>query len=369
MEQLQPLFAEQTTQEGFMNSELSAATRKCMRTPYVLRRVPEASFSSILSLSDPPRPGEVALAQLEKIGRNANLELSTGRRCSLHEGDVLAVVFGNRYATMQFEGYARFDEDRCDLLSMGGICGLVESKHAKAADPSKLRLIGFKGDAEGRLLRLREFGLAPRPSAHQSQVVVVCGTSMDAGKTHTALSLIMGLRQQGLRVAAIKLTGTATGKDTWNMLDAGACVALDFVDGGFPSTYLCSGDELLGLHHLLLAHASSHKPDYVVVEIADGLLQNETAALLQNRRFTRSIDAWVFAAGDPLGAAGGVRVMREWGIEPIAISGVVSMSPLGIRETQLATDLPCMTAHSLQCGELNPQLLGVKSASAISLGA
>jgi hypothetical protein len=369
MEPLQPLFAEQTSQEGFMNSELSAATKKCMRTPYVLRRVPEASFSSLLSLSDRPRPGDVALAQLEKIGRNANLELSTGRRCSLHEGDVLAVVFGNRYATMQFEAYARFDEDRCDLLSMGGICGLVESKHAKAADPSKLRLIGFIGDSEGRLLRLREFGLAPRSCTHQSQVVVVCGTSMDAGKTHTALSLIMGLRQQGLQVAAIKLTGTATGKDTWNMLDAGACVALDFVDGGFASTYLCSGDELLGLYHLLLAHATSHNPDYVVVEIADGLLQNETATLLQNRRFTRTIDSWVFAAGDPLGAAGGVRVLREWGIEPIAISGVVSMSPLGIRETQLATDLPCMTAHSLQCGELNPQLLGVKSASTIGIGA
>ena len=43
---------------------------------------------------------------------------------------------------------------------------------------------------------------------------------MDAGKTHTALSLIMGLRQQGFRVAAIKLTGTATGKDTWNQVSA-----------------------------------------------------------------------------------------------------------------------------------------------------
>jgi len=60
--------------------------------------------------------------------------------------------------------------------------------------------------------------------------------------------------------------------------------------------------------------------------------------------------------------------MRDWGIEPLAISGVVSMSALGIRETQLATELPCLTAHSLQCGELNPQLLGVRSASAIMPG-
>jgi hypothetical protein len=350
-----------------MKSDLTAATKKYMRIPYVLRRVPEASFSSLLDVSGQPRPGDVALAQLERIGRNTNLELSNGRRCSLHEGDMLAVVFGNRYATMQFEGYARVDEDRCDLLSMGGICGLVESKHAKAADPSKLRLIGLLGDPAGRLLRLRQFALALRSSASQPRIVVVCGTSMDAGKTHTALSLIRGLRQQGFRVAAIKLTGTATGKDTWNMLDAGACVALDFVDGGLPSTYLCSADELVALHHLLIAHAASHEPDYVVVEIADGLLQNETAALLQDRRFTRTVDAWVFAAGDPLGAAGGVRVLRKWGIEPVAISGVVSMSALGIREAQIATDLPCLTARSLQCGDLNSQLLTVKSAPAISV--
>jgi hypothetical protein len=352
-----------------MNLDLTLEMKTKMRIPYALRRVPEASFCSLLPYSDSPQAGDIALAQIEKIGRNASLELTNGRRCSLHEGDLLVVAFGNRYATMQFEAYARRDEDRCDLLTMGGICGLVESKHAKAADPSKLRLIGFMGDRERRILRLQRFALAPRSSAFQPQIVVVCGTSMDAGKTHTALSLIMGLRQKGLRVAAIKLTGTATGKDTWNMLDAGACAAFDFVDGGLPSTYLCSAYELVALHHLLIAHAAAQEPDYVVVEIADGLLQNETATLLQNHRFTRTVDAWVFAAGDPLGAAGGVRVLRKWGIEPLAISGVVSMSALGIRETQIATELPCLTAQSLQSGDLNPQLLAMRSASAISIGA
>jgi hypothetical protein len=352
-----------------MNLDLTLAMKANMRIPYALRRVPEASFCSLLPYSDSPQAGDIALAQIEKIGRNANLELPNGRRCSLHEGDLLVVVFGNRYATMQFEAYARRDEDRCDLLTMGGICGLVESKHAKAADPSKLRLIGFMGDQDRRILRLRQFALAPRSSALQPRIVVVCGTAMDAGKTYTALSLIMGLRHEGLRVAAIKLTGTATGKDTWNMLDAGACVALDFVDGGLPSTYLCSAYELVALHHLLIAHAAAQEPDYVVVEIADGLLQNETATLLQNHRFTRTIDAWVFAAGDPMGAAGGVRVLRKWGIEPLAISGLVSMSALGIRETQIATELPCLSAQSLQRGDLNSQLFAMKSASAISVGA
>jgi hypothetical protein len=179
---------------------------------------------------------------------------------------------------------------------------------------------------------------------------------MDAGKTHTVMSLIMGLRKQGLGVAGIKLTGTATGKDTWNMLDAGACVALDFVDGGFPSTYLSTFDELLHLYDLLISRAAAEGASWVVVEIADGLLQRETAALLQHPGFAASVDAWIFAAGDPLAAAGGISVLRGWGIEPLAISGVVSMSPLGMNETQAATQLPCFTAGELQSGALNARL-------------
>jgi hypothetical protein len=326
------------------------------RVSYALRWVPGQSISTLLPCPLTPKAGDIVLARFEKIGKNAALELATGRRCTLHEGDLLAVVFGNRYATLQFEGYARLNGDSCDLLSMGGLCGLVESKHAKAADPSKLRLLGALGDRNGSPLNLRDFALGHLPSPHQPQIIVVCGTSMDAGKTHAVMSIIMGLCKQGLQVAGIKLTGTATGKDTWNMLDAGACVALDFVDGGFPSTYLSSLDELLNLYNLLISRAAAEGASWVVVEIADGLLQRETAALLQDPSFTTSVHAWIFAAGDPLAAAGGVSVLRGWGIEPLAISGVVSMGSLGIKEVQAATGLKCFSANELQSGALNDRL-------------
>jgi hypothetical protein len=327
-----------------------------MRISYALRWVPGQSMSTLLPCPLSPKAGDIVLARLEKIGKNAALELANGRRCALHEGDLMAVVFGNRYATLQFEGYARSNGDSCDMLSMGGLCGLVESKHAKAADPSKLRLLGALGDRNGSPLNLRNFALAPLRSPYQPQVIVVCGTSVDAGKTHTVMSIIMGLRKQGFPVAGIKLTGTATGKDTWNMLDAGACVALDFVDGGFPSTYLSSLDELVNLYKLLISRAAAEGASWVVVEIADGLLQRETAALLRQPSFATSVDAWIFAAGDPLAAAGGVSVLREWGIEPLAISGIVSMGSLGIKETQAATQLKCYSASELQSGALNARL-------------
>src|SRR5712691_11327561 len=236
-----------------------------MRVSYALRWVPRASMATLLPCSVSPQAGDIVLAKLERIGKNGTLELANGRRCTLHERDLLAVVFGNRYATLQFEGYARSNGGSCDLLSMGGLCGLVESKHAKAADPSKLRLLGAIGDANGSPLNLRDFGLAPQPQSNHPKVVVVCGTSMDAGKTHTAMSLIVGLRKEGLPVAGIKLTGTATGKDTWNMLDAGACIALDFVDGGFPSTYLSTLEELVNLYNLLVSRAAAAGAAWAVV--------------------------------------------------------------------------------------------------------
>ena len=179
---------------------------------------------------------------------------------------------------------------------------------------------------------------------------------MDAGKTYTVASLITGLRRSKFNVAGIKLTGTAAGRDTWSMLDAGACAALDFVDGGYPSTYLCPLSELLDLYRLLTAQAAGHGADWIVLELADGVVQKETAALLRSSAFTSTVDAWVLAATDPLAAVGGVSQLQHCGIQPLAVSGVVSMSPLAMREVTEATGQPCLSAKDLRRGELTPRL-------------
>jgi hypothetical protein len=326
------------------------------RIPLALRHVPLGKLARLLPIPKSPGVGDIALARVESIGKNTRLELASGRASSLHEGDRIAVVFGNRYASTQFEGYARAKGDACDLLSMGGVCGVCESKHDKVLDPSRLRLLGSIGDAEGRPLRLPDFALPTLPLRGRPRVVAVCGSAMDVGKTYTATSLILGLRRENRPVAAVKLTGTASGRDAWSMQDAGAHPVLDFVDGGLPSTYLCTLEELLALHHLLCAHATAQGAGWVVMEIADGLLQKETSALLQCQRFTETIDAWVFACGDALAAAGGVDILRAWGLEPVVMSGVISMSPLGMREAQARTGVPCLTAAALQRGELNERL-------------
>jgi hypothetical protein len=294
----------------------------------------------------------VALAEVKQIGKNTALELNNGRRCALHPGDLIAVAFGNRYATMQFEGYARIQNGECDLLSMGGLCGIVQSKHDGVSGPTKLRILGALGNQHQQPLSSLDFSISAPESSNRVHVAAVCGTSMDAGKTHTVMCTIRGLRSQGYRVAGVKLTGSATGRDTWSMLDAGACVALDFTDGGWPSTYLCTREELTGLYRLLIGHAAERGAEWVVVEIADGLLQVETAALLTSPQFRSTVDYFLFAAREPMAAVGGVGMLRQWGIEPLAVSGVVSMSPLNIREVETAVKVRCLTGGELQNGAL-----------------
>lgn len=338
------------------SEHLSDEMRDSIRVPYALRHVPAEDIACLQPVPSIVEPGDIVLARLEKIGKNAGLELPSGRRCTLHEGDLMAVVFGNRYATRQFEGYAQIDGDRCHMLSMGGLCGIVSSKHASVSEPSKLRVLGALGDADDRPLNLRRYALTPPRALKRPGIVIVCGTSMDSGKTYTTMSLIVGLKRHGHRVAGIKLTGTAAGRDVWSMADAGASVALDFIDAGWPSTYMCSLEDIVEIYDVLINQAAAKGAEWVVVEIADGLFQRETSALLQSPRFTATVDAWVLAASEPMAADSAVSVLRDWKIEPVAISGITSMSQLGIQETVEATGIQCLTAKALQAGELNDQL-------------
>ncbi len=342
-----------------MTIVLSEETTSRMKVSYVARRVPRAALHMQLPVPADPKSGDVVLARVEKIGKNTTLELTEGRRSTLHEGDLVVVAFGNRYATLQFEGYARAEGDRCELLSMGGLCGLVESRHDSVSEPSILRIIGAIGDAGGKPVRICDYAMSPALSPRQAapRVIGVVGTSMDAGKTYTVRSAILGLRPQGLRVAAIKLTGTASGRDTFSMLDAGAMPALDFIDAGHPSTYMCSAAELMDIYGILVSQAAAQHADCIVIEIADGLVQRETTALLTNPRFTGGINAWLLAANDAPGAAGAVSILKGWGITPLAITGNASRSALVRQEVEAATDISCVPATDIESGQLNPQLL------------
>jgi hypothetical protein len=114
------------------------------------------------------------------------------------------------------------------------------------------------------------------------------------------------------------------------------------------STYLARIEDLEQGMETLLATITAKAVDAILVEIADGVLQRETAALLQSDTFNRCIDAVMLAAQDSMGAMAGVDWLRRHCARPVlAISGVLSGSPLQEMEAKTATGLEVFSREGL----------------------
>ena len=213
----------------------------------------------------------------------------------------------------------------------------------------RIHIEGILSDASGKAINLADWALPETTLPPQSNPVIyaVAGTAMDAGKTTSAAHLIRGLASAGLRVGAAKVTGTGAGGDLWLMLDAGAEHVVDFTDAGHASTYKTGTDELVQIFNTLTDHLACLGMDAIVVEVADGLLQQETSALLQTSTFRESVHAMLFAAGDAMGAVHGVNWLRQQGLPVFATCGLITIAPLAVREARQSTHLPSVSLKKL----------------------
>jgi len=180
-----------------------------------------------------------------------------------------------------------------------------------------------------------------------ARVILSVGASMDSGKTTSAGHCVRGLKKAGKSVAYIKLTGTVYTKDTNFCIDCGADLAFDFSIFGFPSTYMCDKEELLNLYQSLLNCTASANPDYIVVEIADGIYQQETNHLLNSRRFMETVYGLLFSCGDSLSAVNGVQYLTSIGAQPFALCGTFTISPMLIEEVKSLCDLRIATLKDM----------------------
>jgi hypothetical protein len=295
-----------------------------------------------------PRRGDVVLAVVDRVGQHKRLQLASGRLAALFPGDTVVAAYGDRYASDQFEAEVPPDLSPCHLVAGGGIASLERSRHAKMSAPTAIEPLGLLGYADGRPANLSDWALERPPDLHPRPLTIaVAGTSMNAGKTTTAASLVRGLSMSGLRVGAAKVTGTAASGDRWLMADAGADPVVDFTDAGFATTYRIAAHDVERIFATLTGHLAMRGVDVIVLELADGLFQSETEALVAAPRFASGVDAVVFAADGALGAAAGVDRLVRCGLNVVAVSGVVTTSPLAMRETELATRLPVLTTDSL----------------------
>lgn len=313
------------------------------------RRVIQTDWSTIPA-TGAPTPGDLVLARVDTIGHHDGLQLTNGRRKQLFVGDEIVVAYGNRYACNQFEALVPDTLGPCHLVAGGGIAARVVSCHDRIVKgPTHITPLALVANANGQRVNLRDYALEPireMPAPHPT-IVAVVGTAMDSGKTHTSAYLVRGLIAAGLRVGYVKVTGTGAGGDTWLLKDAGADPVLDFTDAGMPSTYLASPEEIEAILVTLTAHTAQQGVDAIVIEVADGIFQRETAALLRSPVFNRLVGGTVLAARDAMGASAGVAWLRAQSRPVLALGGLLSASPLQSAEIKEVTGIPVYNREGL----------------------
>ena len=170
---------------------------------------------------------------------------------------------------------------------------------------------------------------------------------MNSGKTLATARLSHGLTLAGMQVGAIKATGTGSFGDYHQYADSGAHFVADFSDAGLATTYLMPIERIRDGIERLLSAAKEAGCDVVIMEIADGLLQRETSALLRDDALRRRLSGLVFACGDAVAAQGGVATLRAYGHEVTALTGMLSCSPMSSQEASDATGVPVLTKSDL----------------------
>ena len=310
----------------------------------------------------PPLPGDVVYGMITRIGQHPSLENVFGRIHMIHDGTRAVFVFGNRYAPDFYEGLVP-DEmtEEVDLLARSGMIGIVKIKNSMIKDATKVKLLGYVCDELGEVLNTRNFPLIkPQTTVKKrprAKMILVCGTSMNSGKSIAAAACCWALTSLRYRVRASKITGTAGLKDILVMNDGGAKRYADFTYLGYPSTYLLEKDELLGIFNKLDLKYANNPKNFWVVELADGVIQRETAMLLRAHEVTSRIHKLIFCANDAFSAIGGLSMLKRLDLQADALSGVCSSSPLHIRELNGFTDIPVFNSIEADKNQLAEILL------------
>ncbi|MFC7331466.1 DUF1611 domain-containing protein [Marinactinospora rubrisoli] len=355
-----------TTTPARVVSELSDAQRAALKVSYTVRALRDRRPAAVLRGPDVrPRHGDVVAAAVTSVGRHTRLELADGRRAHLFPGDLVLAAYAARYAPDQFEAVPPADLGPCHLVAAGGIAARVVSAHTAMTAPTCLRPLGLAVDGQGTPITMSALAgpPAPRPLRPIPTLAVV-GTAMNSGKTTAGAALVRGLSAAGRTVGAAKITGTGAGGDRWLFTDSGAREVLDFTDAGLATTYRIPVERVLaaavGLHRRLVVAGA----DAVVLEIADGVLQPETAALLARDELRSLVDGWVFAAGDAAGALFGRERLRAAGLPVVAVSGRITAAPLAVREAGDRLDVPVHTPDDLADPAVAAALLAGRATAA-----
>jgi hypothetical protein len=357
----------------YQRLELPARIQASYTTRFVAGAVEadRAGFHLAAGPTVTPKAGDVVVARVTEILNHKRIEAPESRKAILFPGAVVMLAYGHRYAADQFLAHVPDSLEPCHLVAAGGIAGRVTEQHVSVDDPTRIEPLGLLADDLGivNLTRFAPYALNPVPSIGATAaelsgalpgrptVIGVLGTSMNSGKSTAMATLVNGLTNAGLTVSAGKSTGTGAGNDPMIYHDGGAAKVLDFTDFGYPTTFRLDFEQVRSLTVNVIDALSGTDTDVVVVEIADGVYQGETARLLRDPLFHAVVDRIVFTAGDALGAVGGVRELQAAGLDVAAVSGVLTSSPLATAEAREVLSVPVIDTLELTEAAVSTALL------------
>ena len=300
------------------------------------------------SIKKKPEVGDLIFGEINEIGHHKKIESRSARLHTLNIGKRSVFVFGNRYSPDQFEGLVPNSiAEHVDLFSQGGVVGEVNTQNQLIGVPTKVRVLGYVCDSEGKIINTRNHVLLhPKNITRKkrgAKVILCIGSTMNSGKTYAAAACCYAISSIGKNVRAAKITGTASLKDILLMNDCGAEHIADFTYFGYPSSYLMEPDKLLWMFQSFDMKYGNNPKNYLVIEFADGIFQRETAMLLKMPEVRDRIHKIIFCAPDSSAIFGGIRVLKEhFDLVPDAISGFCSSSPLIMREIKTFSELPVL---------------------------
>ncbi len=319
-----------------------------------------ASAVAKLSLTAPfaivstehPQAEEVVVVRVREVNSSyPMLETIEEKEEVLQVGQVIVGVLGSRKALRGFSGNPpqRLRQgDQLYLLNKGGVIGECTAFNRDLGWPARVEYLGSVA-FHGRPVSLKDDALSlyegPLP---ELPVVMVMGTCMNAGKTTVCKQILQMFTQKGFSVNAGKVAGVACLQDTVKMKQFGADKVLSFQDFGLSST--TGVKSLAPIARSLIHHLAEPSPDFIVLEMGDGILGGYQVASVFNDKelMSRSL-CTILCANDLMGVWGGIQWMSQHGPVPQAqrpalISGPVTDSEEGIRYIEENWQIPAANA-------------------------
>jgi uncharacterized NAD-dependent epimerase/dehydratase family protein len=226
-----------------------------------------------------------------------------------------------------------------EALTSAGLLGKSTSVAWQAPAMMKLTYRGHVVRG-GQKVVMKDFVPTPEGSPYGGPVVLIVGTSMEAGKTSTAKVITRQLKATGHRVVGAKLTGAGRYRDILAMHDAGADAVFDFVDAGLPSS-VCPQPEYREALATIMTMAAAEAPDVLVAEAGASPLEPYNGATLVSQ-IGPQVRCTVLCASDPYAVVG---VVQGFGIVPDLVAGVAANTTAGIGLIHRLTGLEALDLH------------------------